>query len=81
MFFDVNKPIVIIIYVDSLPYYLHGCKFSDMPEVQVFHDKLHHVLLLNYVEKWFQLQFSGFSKFSTCTHVFVHNQNNNSSRK
>jgi len=39
-----------------------------MPEVQVFHDKLHHVLLLNYVEIWFQLQFSGFSKFSTCTH-------------
>ena len=24
-----------------------------MPEVQFFHDKYHHVLLLNYVEKWF----------------------------
>jgi len=42
-----------------------------MPEIQVFHDKLHHVLLLNYVEKWFQLQFSGFSKFSTCTHEYI----------
>jgi len=34
-----------------------------MPEVQVFHDNLHHVLLLNYVEKWLNYSFQLFQNF------------------
>jgi len=43
--------------------------FRHMPEVQVFCDKFHHVLLLDYIGNCLNLKFSGFSKLSACTHA------------
>ena len=40
-----------------------------MPKAQAFCDKLHHVLLLNFVETVLKITGFRFFKYLTCTHI------------